>query len=175
MRIGVAALVGALGLWLAGVAAAAGVGYDFAAGYGTIPRFPPYTATFQFAAESGPLGQDAHGFYHQVLSTPDGQVGEVTGKVTCLIVTGNVATIGGVWLTSTGLPHFEPGWAFWLQAVDTKDPRLPDTMTFLWTSDTPAIDFGPDFPGSCATPLWADPLGLGPLATGHIVVHDALP
>jgi hypothetical protein len=154
-----------------GIASADAGGNDLAVGHGTINRFPPFVAKFDFAAESGPLGEKAHGFYRQTLFSPDGTLGDLRGRVTCLLATGNTATIGGVWEEST-LSFIQAGWSFWLQASDTDHEGVPDSMTFVFTSDAPAIEFGPDFPNSCLTPFWSDPLGLVPLLTGNIVVRD---
>jgi hypothetical protein len=78
-------------------------------------------------------------------------------------------------VTRPATPDIEAGWSFWLQAFDSQSPSVPDAMTFLWTSDMPVIDFGPNFPGICSTPLWTDPFGLVPVTAGQIVIHDALP
>jgi hypothetical protein len=155
----------------AGVASAAAGGNDLAVGHGTINRFPPFVANFDFAAESGPLGEKARGFYRQTLYSPDGTLGDLRGRVTCLLVTGNTATVGGVWEEST-LSFIHAGWSFWLEARDTDHEGIPDSMTFVFTSDIPGIEFGPDFPDSCLTPFFSDPFGLIPLLTGNIVVHD---
>ena len=36
---------------------------------------------------------------------------------------------------------------------------------------TPALDFGPDVPNTCDTPLFVNPLPLNPLITGQILVN----
>lgn len=147
-------------------------GNDVATGHGTIPRVSPFIASFRFAAESQPDGK-AHGFYTQTLSGPDGPTpfGGFTGDITCLeVLADDTAVMGGI-VTETTDPRFGPGEVFWVSARDGRRTDTPDSESFVFLTDVPAIDFGPDFPNQCLTPLFVNPFGLIPLLKGEVNVE----
>jgi hypothetical protein len=153
-------------------AALATPGNDVATGHGTINRTAPFVASFRFAAESQPDGT-AHGFYTQTLSSPDGPTpfGGFTGDITCLeVLAGDTAVMGGI-VTETTDPRFGPGEVFWVSARDGRRTDTPDSESFVFLSDTPAIDFGPGFPDTCDTPFWVDPFPFNPVLKGEILVN----
>jgi hypothetical protein len=161
----VAALAAAGSAWAA-------PGNDVATGHGTTPRVSPFIGSFRFAAESQPDGR-AHGFYTQQLSSPSGPApfGTFTGDITCLeVLAGDTAVMGGV-VTDSQDPRFGPGEVFWVSARDGRQTGTPDSASFVFLTDTPAIDFGPDFPDQCLTPLFVNPFGLIPLLTGQVNVE----
>lgn len=168
-----AALTAVLAAAAVGAAAASAdpAGNDVATGHGTINRFAPFVASFRFAAESQPDGR-AHGFYMQSLSTPSGPspFGGITVEITCLeAYPDDTAVLGGL-ITETTDPRYRTGWSFWASVRDGRETNTPDSMSFAFVDDTPAIDFGPDFPSTCDTPYWINPLPFNPLLTGQITV-----
>jgi len=171
MKTCTATAIAALALVPAAVAAPAG--NDVATGHGTIPRFAPFVASVRFAAESQPDGR-AHGFYTQTLTAPSGNpngFGDFTGDVTCLeVLADDTAVMGGV-VTETTDVRIAPGWTFWVSARDGRRTDTPDAASFVFLSNTPELDFGPAFPGTCLTPLFVDPFGLTPLLDGQVTVE----
>lgn len=154
-------------------AALSAPGNDAVTGHGSINRFPPFVASFRFAAESQPDGK-AHGFYTQSLSSPEGPTpfGGVTVDITCLeAYPGANAVLGGLVTDTTDPRLVGSGWTFWASVHDGHDTDTPDTMSFAFLSNTPAIDFGPDFPNTCDAPLFVNPLPLNPVLEGQILVN----
>jgi len=163
----------AVALAAAPAALAAPAGNDVVTGHGTINRVPPYVASFRFAAESQPDGR-AHGFYTQTLSTPDGPslFGGLTVDITCLeVYPGDNAVLGGNVTETTDPRLVGSGWTFWASVHDGHDTNTPDTMSFAFLSNIPAIEFGPDFPNTCDTPLFVNPFPLNPVLKGEILVN----
>src|SRR4051812_33312922 len=153
-------------------AALASPGNDVTTGHGTINRAAPFVASFRFAAESQPDGR-AHGFYTQTLSSPDGPTpfGGFTGDIRCLeVLADDTAVLGGV-VTETTDPRFGPGEGFWVSARDGRRTDTPDSESFVFLTDTPALDFGPVFPDECLTPLFVNPFGLVALIKGEVNVE----
>ena len=156
-----AAIVATLGL--APTAGGIGGDRDRVSGTGQFVGVGPLGPTdvmMHVNATSGPLGEDARGhlFVKRVLPS------EVAfqGEVTCLLVVGNRATIGGR-VVNSRLPFPEEGTGIVIQVVDNgegNDP--PDLMRGFFTPVPPVM---------CPPPPEVGLL----TQQGNWVVHDAKP
>jgi hypothetical protein len=149
------ALIATLSLLTWPALAGATSGADFAVGGGGFDRI----ANVGFAAQSGPNGEDAHGeFTFMVLDRfgfPD-----TTIDVTCLVVFGNTAMIGGIVRQGTGVA---PGEGFLIPVQDNGDPINGISPDLIGPQAFPPAPLPcPPFP---TQPLF-------PLEEGNIVVHD---
>ena len=75
---------------------------------------------FTFSAEGFGVGSQATGTWKHTYSQAQGH-GTITGQVTCLVVVGNAAGIGG-FVTNSDVPNVAPGHAFFVQVQDVADP-----------------------------------------------------
>jgi hypothetical protein len=100
---------------LAPVTADARIG-DSAKGRGTDVSLGKFT----FTAEGFGTGTQATGSWKHTFSQAQGH-GAISGQVTCLVVVGNTAGIGG-FVTNSDLPTIPPGSQFFVQAQDVADP-----------------------------------------------------
>jgi hypothetical protein len=108
-------LVLAGGILLTPVAADARFG-DSAKGRGTDVNLGKFTLT----ADGFGTGTQATGSWRHTFSQAQGH-GTISGQVTCLVVVGNTAGIGG-FVTKSDLPTIPPGNAFFVQVQDVADP-----------------------------------------------------
>jgi hypothetical protein len=138
-----------------------GPDYDLAQGTGKISA-AGFEGQFRVIAKSGPAGEDAQGYvlFQADSPTPNS---ELRGRVTCLAVTGNQATIGGELDTPfvSGSSVFS---GFALGVVDNgQGGNAPADQAVATFSATP--------------PAVCPPLpSLGqPFQQGNFVVHDAMP
>jgi hypothetical protein len=177
----VATLCGAMGMTillagsvLAAPALAAPKNQDAATGNGTRADLGYGAPKFSFKAVSGPSGERPTGNLH--LEYPD-RYATFTATVSCLVVNGQEALLIGEMTGGTGFDVY-PGSPVAFKVWDLGSPykgHSPDLMSnFLWGSG----DLGDATADSlCADPSVLDgrfPLQVG-LASGDIVVHDALP
>jgi hypothetical protein len=124
--------------------------------------FVPGRLDFDFEADSGPLGQKPRGKF-RFESLPL----RADGKVTCLQVTGNRASVGG--RITAGNPPSSVGRGFAFTVVD--NPRPAADMMSGWPIFV-AVNALP-MPPSPTTPNCGDPLQPTQVVTGNIVVKDS--
>jgi hypothetical protein len=132
-----------------------GAGHDFAVGGGQTAAF-----SFGFAAHSGPAGEDPMGhvnFRHRQPNNPD-----FNGTVTCHVVTGNTAAIGGE--AEIVFPPFGNFGGFLFEVVDNRRPVQGASLDLL-----SPVFLLPGPPPQCAPTSG----GEFPLEAGNVVVHDA--
>jgi hypothetical protein len=84
---------------------------------------------------------------------------DVSGRVTCLTVMDNRATVGGEVTESTTTP-FPVGSGLTIQVDDNEQAGTPDGVNV----------FGTVSPGFCPPPVFTQPMN-----RGNFVVHDATP
>jgi hypothetical protein len=151
------ALVGVLAL-----PAIASAGNDVARGNGTSANFD-FFEEFAFNAQSNFNGSEPSG--HAVFVEPDQDPDQkIVGRVTCLSVIGNQATISGDVTDVT--PGTFPGFAirsFIIRAVDNTEVGLPDQIDYFFSSGLPPP------PPSCGAFTFFP----SPIVDGQIVVKDA--
>jgi hypothetical protein len=125
--------------------------------------FVPGRLDFDFRARSGPLGQKQRGKF-RFESLPL----RADGRVTCLQVTGNRASVGG--RITAGNPPSSVGRGFAFTVVDNT-PAGPDMMSG-WPVFV-AVNALPMAPAP-NTPNCGDPLQPTQVVTGNIVVKDRI-
>jgi hypothetical protein len=137
---------------------------DFVTGaHGGQPDVNTQLITF-FDASSGPSGQDPTGTVTLGLdfaSIPDVTVAQY--NVTCLKVSGNRATIGGVLFFNNGPPFIPPNAIFY---VEDGVGGAPDGFAFGGGVSSP--------PTTCPDPLPAGHPALLPSVGRDLIVHDAV-
>jgi hypothetical protein len=119
---------------------------------------PGSTATYDFSATSGPSGENASGVFSHVCS-PTGSFPSqaFSGSVSCLQVTGNVATLGGTVTASTS-PAFPVGTELSFTVTDGGPAGLNDGISVF----SQGANCVPD-------------LAFRPISSGDIVVVDGTP
>lgn len=148
---------------------------DSVRGRGVRPSFgtffrPPVLV--EVDAISGPDGRDAAGTFFTAYSPLDrfNPGLEVRGRVVCLAVVGNRATVGAVVEETRNAPPdrpFAPGSGIALIVTDNGDPG-PDQDTML-------TYFPAEPPSDCAVPWPGQNAPEIPLSEGNFVVHDERP
>ena len=139
----------------------AGPKQDLAAGSGKIERFGTFV---HVNANGNPDGTGANGsfFVRQTLAQLPF---DFSGKVTCLLVTGNKAVIGGEVtkndpVTPGGTPlNPEPGTGVLIDIRDNGDADVPDTLNFTFRPAPPTV---------CPNILSHQ----FPIDQGNFIVHD---
>lgn len=135
-------------------------GQDYALGGGRTE-----TDLFDIAAHSGKFGQNAYGQL-SAKAVPGTTPFQFDGRVTCLRVVGNLATLGGeiLFFRAKGYPDPEIYHSFLFFVADNgSDPANPDVISYQFVFEEPPSDTCPD----------PDPAQLiFPLLKGNIVVHD---
>ena len=184
-RLIVAAVTAALTV-VAAAPAAQAEGRDVAAGGGVRGAvcFPPFGnpctphGRFAFWATSDPVGLDAHGFARfESLGPVESQS---QGRVTCLNVAGNLASVGGIVERGEGVAEEFEGtpFVFWVVDGDVDGQGSgPDLFSLHYINAVPTRELGffgflpPEFPNVCPPPVFAL---YAPVEPGNIVVRDAL-
>jgi hypothetical protein len=151
MIVTAAALLVLFGYASAGGAAVAPAEYqyqgppeDVVTGSGTVVDLAAnLREQFIVSAHSGPLGEDPRG--QVVLHSPLIDGGTAKGEVTCMIVTGNRAQVGGVFESPVLYDGQLFHWFEWI--IDDNGPPgqgLPDAISpFIFLSATHPPDFNP--------------------------------
>lgn len=75
---------------------------------------------FSFSAEGFGTGSQATGTWKHTYSRAQGH-GTISGRVTCLLVVGNTAGLGG-FVTNSDVPNVPPGNSFFVHVQDVADP-----------------------------------------------------
>jgi hypothetical protein len=132
-----------------------GIGVRPTAGGG--PR-PPVTN--EIDAISGPTGEDAAGTFRVKYPTF-----ELSGRVVCLTVNGNRASVGGI-VEQSNESQYPVGHAIQLAFTDNGDPGVG--------KDTQVTYPGVDNASPCPVPLFENQPEIA-LIDGNYVVHDAQP
>ncbi len=114
---------------------------DLAAGTGKIERFGTFV---HVNANGNPDGTDASGSFF-VRQTFERAPFDFSGKVTCLLVTGNQAVIGGEVTKSDPVPpggrppNPAPGTGVLIDIRDNGDGDVPDTLNFTFRPAPPTV------------------------------------
>ena len=138
---------------------------DAATGSGRVEGLYGAVADFSLSARSGPAGEDAKGNLNfRNVDYPDGQNGTVA--VTCLLVVGNEAIIGGPWKKSSSFPDPDVDFDFGILYVqDNGQPNGP-------VADV-GVAYGTTGPLDCGALLDFSRIFAQPLLHGNVVVRDA--
>jgi hypothetical protein len=136
---------------------------DSVKGIGVRPTFgggvrPPVTNEIE--AISGPTGEDPAGTFRIKYPTF-----ELSGRVVCLTVTGNRASVGGI-IEQSNEAQYPVGRAVQLAFTDNGDPGV--------AKDTQVTYPGIDSASPCPVPLFDSQPELA-LIDGNYAVHDAQP
>jgi hypothetical protein len=148
-------------LTLLALPALAAAGNDVAKGNGFF-QFSSFSQ-FSFNAQSNFNGTDATG--SATFTNPNADPNQsIKGRVTCLFVAGNVATIAGE-VTSVQGNLFTTIRSFYITAEDSgKFGTAPDAVNYFFSVNPPPSDV------ACTAPFTITPF---PIAQGDIVVKDA--
>jgi hypothetical protein len=139
-------------------------GHDSATGH--VNNWGGSDVDIDFSARSNFNGTQARGYARFAFRDFDPDR-VISGEVTCLIVAGPVATIGGV-ITDVRGGTFATGNAFIINATDSgKFANLPDTVGAFVALLIPPETFTDGAP--CATSTFELPV-----TEGEIVIYDAL-
>jgi hypothetical protein len=159
-RVLTVAIFGLLGLLVAGVASA-GEGrpfeptQDFVRGNGAIET-GPVVVKLWIKARSGPSGENPRGWLRFRGNPPPLERVDIKGRVTCLRVTGNEATVGfRVTKSKAGFPEGSGG----MFTIVDGDPGAPDRFEGAPTG-APPTTCPPALPGRDIT-------------SGNFIVNDA--
>jgi hypothetical protein len=166
------ALLAIFGLASAGGATAAPAQYqyqgspqDIVTGSGTVlDEVANIREQFVVSAHSGPRGEDPEGL--AILHSPLIQSGTAKGRVTCMVVTGKRAQVGGVFDEPVVFDNQVFHWFEWI-IDDNGSPGqgVPDVISpFIFLAATHPPDFNP-----CSVFL----APLLPLDEGNFVVKDS--
>jgi len=119
---------------------------DSVRGSGLRPLFgttgPQHAIYVEVDAISGPQGEDPAGtwFTRNPVTAP--AAGELRGRVVCLSVQGNRATLAGVIEQSTN-PQYAPGTGVWIVFTDNGEPGAGrDTQSNYYNQDTASCPIG---------------------------------
>jgi hypothetical protein len=139
-------------------------GLDTALGSGHVDAFTGTEFLLNFAAHSGPLGQNASGHFH-FETIPGGAVTiEFDGDVTCLNVVANLAMVGGFVTKFVENGVVVSGFQGFLEPVeDNHSFGVPDRVGGVFVL--------PNAPSICPPANPADTTFA--IDQGNIVVHDA--
>jgi hypothetical protein len=131
---------------------------DFVRGTVHLP-IPPFGTPFDqhVSAKSGPAGEDPEGHFY-ILDEPQNL--DFRGRVTCLNVFGNMATIGGV-VTNSREPLPPEGSGVLISVADNGEPGDLDQSTAAFGLPQPPL--------LCPPVFFAVVFG-----GGNYVVHDAV-
>jgi hypothetical protein len=153
-----------ISLGLASVSVQGDSGNDSASGH--VNNWGGNDVDIDFSARSNFNGTQARGYARFAFRTFDPD-SVVTGEVTCLVVIGGVATIGGI-ITDVRGGLMVVGNAFVISATDSgKFSTAPDTVGAFLGLLLPPETFTDGAP--CVTPTFELPV-----TEGEIVIHDAL-
>lgn len=136
--------------------------HDLAAGSGKIEQFGTFV---HVNAQGDPAGTDANGTFF-VRQTFFRLPLDFSGKVTCLLVTGNQAIVGGEVTKNSPvppggvLPNPAPGTGVLIDLRDNGDAGTPDSVNFTFRPQPPTV----------CPPLNSHQF---PIDQGNYVVHDA--
>jgi hypothetical protein len=119
-------------------------------------------------ATSGPLGEDARGhfFFRRSGGGPTIPEFDLRGRVTCLTVVANRATVGGI-IEKSRQPTAQEGQGFTIIVEDNGSPGGDPVTPDRWTAS-----LGPTPPVVCPPPPTT---GLIPVEQGNFVVQEAGP
>jgi hypothetical protein len=138
----------------------AGPPQDFVTGGAKALPDTPFALTRNISAHSGPLGEDPHGH----MEVTESFFGHFGGRVTCLSVAGNTASIG-IEVVHAENPALV-GTGFVVFIVDLGEPVEGQGVDQFGGSPTPTP------PAVCPPPT---PPALFPIESGNYVVHDGQP